>query len=36
MYAKGTTKMLEMGHPNPEGASLHKMTKSHKALMVSG
>ena len=36
MYAEGTMKMPEMGHPNPEGASLHKMTKSHRALMVSG
>lgn len=35
MYAKGTTKVLDMGHPNPEGASPHKMTKTHRALTGS-
>ena len=36
MYAKGTTKVLEMGHPNPEGASPYKMIKTHRALTGSG
>lgn len=36
MYAKGTTKVLEMGHPNPEGASPHKMIKTHRALTAVG
>ena len=35
MYAKGTMKVLDMGHPNPEGASPHKMTKTHRALTGS-